>query len=72
MPVAHTRDSGITVTRSAVFRYGVAAVAVATAAAARLLLEPALGPYAPYLPFALAVIVASRFGASGRVWPPPD
>ena len=62
---AHTRESGIIVTRSAVFRYGVAAVAVAAATAVRLALEPVLGLYSPYLPFALAVIVASRFGGRG-------
>ncbi len=64
-PVSHTHQSSILVKRSAVFRYGVAAVAVAAAAAVRLALEPVLGLYAPYLPFALAVIVASRFGGRG-------
>ena len=62
---AHTRESGIIVKRSAVFRYGAAALAVAAAAAVRLALEPVLGLYSPYLPFALAVIVASRFGGRG-------
>ncbi len=60
---AHTHESGIIVTHSAVFRYGVAVVAVAAAAAVRLALEAALG--SPYVPLTLAVIVASRFGGRG-------
>ena len=63
--MAHTHGSGIIAARSAVFRYGVAALAVAAATAVRLALEPVLGVYSPYLPFALAVIVASRFGGRG-------
>jgi PAS domain S-box-containing protein len=63
--VAHARQSAIIVKRSALFRYGVAGIAVAAAMALRLALEPVLGLYAPYLPFALAVIVASRFGGRG-------
>jgi PAS domain S-box-containing protein len=42
------------------------AVAAALAAAGiRLTLEPAVGPYAPYLPFVLAVIVSARFLGRG-------
>jgi len=47
---------------SAGFKYGVAAVAVSIACSVRFLLDPVLGRRAPYLPFALAVIVAARFG----------
>jgi two-component system, cell cycle sensor histidine kinase and response regulator CckA len=65
-PVPVLRETYPVINTSATFRYGVAAAAVAVAVAIRLALEPALGPYSPYLPFALAVIVASRFG--GR-WP---
>ena len=50
----------------AFLRYGVAAAAVAIALAVRLALNPILGAHSPYLPFALAVVVAARFG--GR-WP---
>ncbi len=63
--MAHTHQSGIIAKRSAVFRYGVAAVAVAAATAVRVALEPVLGLHSPYLPFTLAVIVASLFGGRG-------
>ena len=63
--MAQTHETGLTIERSAVLRYGVAAVAVAAATAVRLALEQVLGLYSPYLPFALAVIVASRFGGRG-------
>ncbi len=52
-------------TRPATLRYGIAVGAVVAATAARWALEPLLGTYSPYLPFALAVIVASRFGGRG-------
>jgi len=45
--------------------YGLAAVSVAAALGVRWLLDPILEAYAPYLPFALAVMVAGRFGGRG-------
>jgi PAS domain S-box-containing protein len=48
--------------RSAVFRYGVVTAAVLTATCVRLGLNPSLGPHAPYLPFALAIMFAARIG----------
>src|SRR5690348_3369439 len=46
-------------------RYAVAAMAALIALAVRLALDPILGEHGPYLPFSLAVIVASRFGGRG-------
>jgi PAS domain S-box-containing protein len=63
--VAQTREAGVTIRRSAVFQYGVAALAVVAATAVRLALQPMLGVYSPYLPFALALIVASLVGGRG-------
>ena len=48
--------------RSAVFRYGVIIAGVLAASCVRLVLNPVLGPHAPYLPFALAIIFAARIG----------
>jgi two-component system sensor kinase FixL len=44
--------------RSLLFRYGIAILAVLLTAAARLTLQPLLGERAPFLPFALAILVA--------------
>jgi PAS domain S-box-containing protein len=48
--------------RSIVFRYGVVTAVVLVAACVRLSLNPLLGPHAPYLPFALAIMFAARIG----------
>jgi PAS domain S-box-containing protein len=50
---------------SPVSRYGVAAAVVLVMAAIRFALDPILGAQAPYLPFALAVMVAALFGGPG-------
>src|SRR5579871_889260 len=46
-------------------RYGVAAAAALVATAVRLALNPVVGPYAPYLPLVLAVIITARYSGSG-------
>ncbi len=51
--------------RSAVSRYGLAIVCWLVALGVRLALEPLLGPHAPYLPFALAILIAARIGGRG-------
>ncbi len=51
--------------RSAAFRYGVATAVVLGATCVRLALNPLLGPHAPYLPFALAIMFAARIGGRG-------
>ncbi len=61
--MAHTHESGVIKVRSAIFRYGVAALAVAAATAVRLALERVAA--LDYSPFTLAIIVASRFGGRG-------
>ena len=50
---------------SAFKRYGVAVLAVALTVGVRLALDPILGSHAPYLPFAIAIILASRYGGRG-------
>jgi hypothetical protein len=55
----HAIDSKFTAV--AAIQYGIAAAAVLVATGVRLALEPAIGPYAPYLPFVLAVIVVARY-----------
>ena len=47
---------------SKVLRYGVAAMATLGSLGIRIALDPLLGERAPYLPFVLGVIAASRFG----------
>jgi PAS domain S-box-containing protein len=51
--------------RSTVFRYGVVTAVVLAATCVRLALNPILGPHAPYLPFALAIMFAARIGGRG-------
>ena len=46
-------------------RYGLALAAVLAATGLRLAFNPVLGVQAPHMPFALAVIVAARFGGRG-------
>lgn len=48
-----------------VWRYGIAVAAVLAATGVRLAFNPVLGVEAPHVPFALAVIVAARFGGRG-------
>ncbi len=50
---------------TAVFRYGLAVLAVAAALLVRLSLFPVLGEHSPYLPFVVAVTIAARFGGRG-------
>lgn len=47
------------------FRYSIAAVTVWAAVGLRSALDPVLGRNAPYLPFALAIMLAGRFGGRG-------
>ena len=47
------------------WRYGLAVVAVAATLGLVLGLQPVLGVYSPYLPFALAVMVVGRYGGCG-------
>jgi two-component system cell cycle sensor histidine kinase/response regulator CckA len=54
-----------TPSRFAVARYGLATVLVAAALGIRLVLDPVVETYAPFLPFTLAVLMAGRFGGSG-------
>lgn len=49
----------------ALLRYSVAVFAVAAAAGLRLALHPLLGGHAAFLPFTLAVVVATHFGGRG-------
>ena len=51
--------------RSPAFRYGVVTAVVLAATCIRLALNPFLGPHAPYLPFALAVMFGARIGGRG-------
>src|SRR5215208_7100330 len=51
--------------RPTALRYAFAAIAVMAALGGRWALEPILGLYSPYLLFALAVIVAGRYGGRG-------
>jgi PAS domain S-box-containing protein len=51
--------------RSWAFRYGVVLAAVLAAACVRLVFNPVLGPHAPYLPFAIAIVFAGRIGGRG-------
>jgi hypothetical protein len=48
-------------------RYGIALAAVVAATGARLAFQSAVGVYAPYQPFTLAVTVVSFFGGA-RAW----
>ena len=55
----------LTEDRSTAFRYGAVAAIVLAATWSRLALNPLLGPHAPYLPFALAIMFAARIGGRG-------
>ena len=46
-------------------RYSLGVLSVLVALAFRMALNPVLGPNAPYLPFALAIILAGRLGGRG-------
>ncbi len=50
---------------SAIFKYGLAIVAVGAALAVRLILHPFIGPEAPFLTFFFAVMVAAWHGGFG-------
>ncbi len=58
----HSGKRRLVSNRSARLSYGVAGIATLAALGVRFTLDPVLGPYAPYMPFAIAVIVAARFG----------
>jgi PAS domain S-box-containing protein len=58
-------DHRVYVERPAVVRYAAAAAAVLAALGIRLALDPALARQVPYLPFAVAILVAARFGGRG-------
>ena len=51
--------------RPAAARYAISAGSVVAATAIRLVLDPMLGQYSPYLPYTLGVIVAGRLGGRG-------
>ena len=51
--------------QSVVLRYAGAAMAALAALGVRMALDPVLGSQAPYLPFIIAIIVASRYGGRG-------
>ena len=61
LPKGHVALSDAGVIR----RYGTATLLVLVALLVRSALYPALGEHAPYLPFAVAVILASRLGGRG-------
>jgi PAS domain S-box-containing protein len=48
-----------------VLRYAGAAMAALAALGVRIALDPVLGSHAPYIPFVLAIVVASRYGGRG-------
>jgi len=48
-----------------VLRYAGAAMAALAASGVRMALDPILGSQAPYLPFIIAIVVASRYGGRG-------
>ncbi len=51
--------------RSSLLRYGVACVAVALATATKVMLDPALGGYSPFVLFSAGVMVSAWFGGMG-------
>ena len=51
--------------RSSLLRYGVACGAVALATATKVMLDPALGGYSPFVLFSAAVMVSAWFGGMG-------
>jgi len=59
---SHRGTSAVVSTLGTLSGYGIAAAAVSAAVGVRLALDPILGTHFPYLPFALAVLVAARFG----------
>ncbi len=65
-PTRHTQWVQTVGTRyKAVWRYGMAVVAVAAATGLRLTWHSVVGIYAPYLPYVLALTVVSFFGGRG-------
>lgn len=48
-----------------IWRYGLALAALVAATASRYVFQPVIGPYAPYLPYVLALTVVSFFGGRG-------
>jgi len=59
------REQAVPSDGEAVWRYGAAALSVSVALLVRLSLFPMLGEHSPYLPFAVAVMVAARWGGRG-------
>jgi PAS domain S-box-containing protein len=60
-----TDKSAVSSDQSVVLRYAGAAMAALAALGVRMALDPILGSQAPYLPFIVAIIVASRYGGRG-------
>jgi signal transduction histidine kinase/uncharacterized protein YigA (DUF484 family) len=55
----------MTTVRSPLLRYGVACAAVALATATKVMLDPALGGYSPFVLFSAGVMVSAWFGGMG-------
>ncbi len=55
----------VSTARSPLLRYGVACAAVALATATKVMLDPALGNYSPFVLFSAAVMVSAWFGGMG-------
>jgi PAS domain S-box-containing protein len=60
-----TGKSAVSSDQSVVLRYAGAAMASLAALGVRMALDPILGSQAPYLPFVIAIVVASRYGGRG-------
>ena len=60
-----TGKSAASPDQSVVLRYAGGAIAVLAALGARMALDPIMGSQAPYIPFIIAIVVASRYGGRG-------
>ena len=60
-----TGKSAVRSDQSAILRYAGAAMAALGALGVRMALDPILGSQAPYLPFIIAIVVATRYGGRG-------
>ena len=60
-----TGKSSVSSDQSVVLRYAGAAMAALAALGVRMALDPVMGSQAPYVPFIIAIVVASRYGGRG-------
>src|ERR1035441_1659128 len=60
-----TGKSAVSSDQSVVLRYAGAAMAALAALGVRIALDPILGSQAPYVPFIIAIVVASRYAGRG-------